>query len=221
MPAQWSPELVRQLAGAFITRLEMVNWLRAQADDFWGDSLDTRWNTLLGGSGIAAALQATSPSRVLLDTGATSGSFSKLSDSPFRHWNTADRLSVIARSKINNTTSVQHFPIGLNDDSINNTVFIEYSTNLGDTGWKLRARSGGVLTTSAVIQAANTDWNIFWLSMQAGSVKARINTSAVVEVTTNIPTVDMELLHQINNLVAASRTTELDYWIIIPGMALF
>jgi len=214
-------ELVRQLRGHFLGRTEWGEIARAMHDDFWGDAIDVRWNTAVTGSGVAAALQSTSPSRLLLDTGTTISSTSEINEGGVTKWNITDKLTVRVRSRMSGLATLRHIPIAL-QDTATERILLEYDTASGDTGWVLRTVSGGGTTTSPAILAARTDWTTFWLAAESGSVRARIEgASAIVENTANIPAGDMEFRSLIGNNAAASRTSQLDYVTIWPGKTLF
>src|SRR5574341_673733 len=93
-------ELMRQFRTHFLGRTEWGEVVRVIHDDFWGDALDTRWATTVSGTGIAAALQSTSPSRILMDTGATISSVSELNEGGVTKWNIADKITVRVRSRM-------------------------------------------------------------------------------------------------------------------------
>ena len=219
MPAL-TTELLRQLSSLLIPRNEMLTLLRAVVDDFYGDSLDTRWNTVVSGSGIAAVLQDGSPSNILLETGTTINSTSELTEGGFEKWNVTDRLTVRAISRINAITTVFHMPINLQNSALTNRISIDYNTSTGDTGWRLRTAAPG-FTSSAVILAADVLWHTFDLAIQSGSVKARIDGGAVVENTSNIPLDNLQLRLLIANSAAVSRTAQWDLVMLLPGRALF
>ena len=44
--------LIPQLRGTFMSRNDMMAWLRAIADDFAGSGINTQWITVVGGTGV-------------------------------------------------------------------------------------------------------------------------------------------------------------------------
>lgn len=213
-------EIARQLKSLFVPRLELMKLERCIVDDFFGDVIDARWNTAVTSSGVAAALQTDPPSRILMDTGGTSGATSELNEGAFSHWTVADRITIRVKSRLSNTANLSHIPIWLDTDT-NNRIRIEYTTTSGHTGWVLTTRSGGTTTTSATILAVDTEWHVFDLSLQTGSAKARVDNSTAVENTATIPATNLTFRSIIITLTALSRTSQIDYIMIWPGLAMF
>lgn len=212
-------EFARQLKTLFVPRLELMDLQRVIVEDFFGDSLDNRWAATIP-AGAAVAVQNTPPSYLRISTGATINSGTSLNEGAFDHWTVSYRLTVRMLCAITNTASVRHIPILLND-SVSERILIEYDTSVGDAGWRLRTLSGGSTTTSAVMLAANTSFNKFDLSIQTGSVKARMNNGPVVESTANIPAGSLSFVTFIENLVAADRISDIDLIMFWPGKAMF
>lgn len=219
MPGRWPPELVRQLQSALVTRREMMDWARCIVEDFHGDSIDARWNTVLG-AGASITLEADSPSRITLATGATINTNAILDENAFRHWSVADRMTVRVRAKMSSTANILHRPILLDFDA-SNRIEIIYNTSAGHAGWVLSTTSAGVATVSASLLTADTAWHNFELSIQTGSVKARVDRGTVIENTANIPTQNLQIRTLVTNNVAANKTSEVDLIMLWPGLAIF
>lgn len=194
---------------------------QAWGDPFGGDSLDTRWATAVTGTGVAAAIQATSPSRVLMDTGTTNGSNSDLQENALYKWSAADKFTLLTRAKLSSTASIAGSVCRVSRVAATDDIVIWHNTAVMSGSFTLRCTAAGVSTDSAEIATADTNWHTFALSVKTGSARARVDGGVVTEITTNVPTVDMQILKRITCLIGASKTMELDYVIMVPGYNLF
>lgn len=191
-------------------------------DHFWGDSIDARWNTAVAGSGVAPALQSTAPSRILFSTGATSGSQSQLNENNVYKWSAANAFTLITRVKLSALTSITAHPTRVTRVAGTDQIILGFTAATSATKYVMTSTAASSTTTLVTgVDADSTDFHTLALSVTSSYVRGRIDGNAYAEITTNIPTVDMQILSLIANTAAADKQMEMDYLIMIPGYNLF
>jgi len=206
------------LSSIWTGRLSALNVMRGMRDDFWGDLISPVWAAAVVGTGVFAALQTDSPSRVLLDTGGTTGGVSVLNEGGFLHWAFADKMTIVARIRLNSAAAIDA-RIGL-EQSATDMVFVGCDAAVS-ANFLLRTRAAGVNTNAPTTTPIDTNWHIVSLSIASSLVKARIDGGDEVQSITNIPAGNSQLVVRIENQANASKTLQVDYILAIPDVAAF
>src|SRR3990167_9579906 len=99
MPGQYD-SLIPQLRGAFLTRNDMMAWLRALSDDFTGSSLDNRWSSTTSGGGSSASFAGDSPTRAILNTQTGTSAAVDIGQGGRTAYNVNDKYTIQVRARL-------------------------------------------------------------------------------------------------------------------------
>jgi len=189
--------------------------LTAWGDNFFGDSLDTKWNTLLNGGTVTilSDIAAAHSGVVRLATGAVNGQEATLNWNGLEQIDPSNGCYVIARWKGNSIVN-QYFSVGLASDTGAHKVHIE---NLaGTTYYSIYTRDGVNDNRAWTTIPIDTSYHVWVLDVSPSSIKAYCDGVLVGTSTSNLPTDTLEARAFAGTAAAADKQLDLDYYYIIP-----
>ena len=197
-----------------------LSHLRVIHDDFWGDSLDTRWADESTGTGYLT-LQANSPSRVTIATGATAGGIGFLSEGAYYHWDPTETISMIARFRVTDLASTYTgiaFDIGLFSVDNDNRVWIRH----GDAAYlRLYTWDDGLATNVLLGTIAADTWYTVYMTLTSSYVRGQLGDGTIQEITDYLPDEDLRMkMISYNATHNVDMALEIDYITLLPGVAI-
>ena len=230
MPGQYD-SLIPQLRGAFLTRNDMMSWLRALSDDFTGSSLDNRWSSTTSGGGSSASLAGDSPTRAILNTQTGTSAAVDIGQGGRTAYNVNDKYTIQVRARLQASAE------GVNEASRNcffmpinmfagagSFIRLGYDSTVNKASFIFQSDHPDGSSTNALPIEIDTNWHDFELSVHGSTLlRARIDCdpSPYAEVTSQISTADMEFRSTIQILTAQSAQMDIDRVVLIPGLKLF
>lgn len=230
MPGQYD-SLIPALRGSFISRNDLLAWLRALSDDFTGSSLDDRWSSTTSGGGSGASLAGDSPTRTVLNTRTGTSAAVDLNQGGRTAYNVNDKYTILVRARLQASSE------GVNEASVNcaflpinmfagagSFIRLGYDSTVNKSSFVFTSDHPDGSSTNVLPIPVDTGWHDFELSVHGSTLlRARIDCdpSPYAEITSKISTVDMEFRSTIQVLTAQSAQMDIDRVVLIPGLKLF
>jgi len=186
-------------------------------EDFFGDSIDTRWNIELTGTG-SVALKTDPPHRIECSSGSSSGGIGMINEGNFYKFDPSDAVTLIVRARLNSISDVMS-DIGFFSSGNSHRAYFRFSDS--SSYWQILAKNSSGETSQNIQVAEANEWILLEMVLTNEILKARIDGGSIAEVDVNLPTDNLRFKAYVYNTANSEKVLGLDYVTILPGYAAF